>query len=177
MEAGAKDLEIAEKPITYHPREGEANLESFPDGWRHVRFMLVNAPGYLFSRPGSVVRRGSVGAVIARLSIGGVNFGIRRWSADRCWRSSGSVWTLALFSSIAANPIIWPEGVLVGMIREQLRWAGAPSAGSGRRLPSPGACSARWLLAGDAALLSATATLLASTVVVLGLRQCSGRSS
>ncbi len=52
MEAGARDLTIEERPITYHEREGEATLESFQDGWRHVRFMLVNAPGYLFSIPG-----------------------------------------------------------------------------------------------------------------------------
>jgi len=52
MDAGAKDLEIVEVPIVYHEREGEETLESFRDGWRHVRFMLVNAPGYLFSVPG-----------------------------------------------------------------------------------------------------------------------------
>jgi len=34
---------IEEIPITYHEREGEATLESFRDGWRHVRFMLLNA--------------------------------------------------------------------------------------------------------------------------------------
>ncbi|MDX1748146.1 MAG: glycosyltransferase family 2 protein, partial [Halobacteriales archaeon] len=55
MEAAARDLEIAELPITYHERKGEATLESFRDGWRHVRFMLMNAPGYLFSVPGALM--------------------------------------------------------------------------------------------------------------------------
>ncbi len=38
----------------------------------------------------------------------------RRWSADRAAIAGYQVWTLALFSSIAANPINKPEGVLVG---------------------------------------------------------------
>lgn len=52
MEAGARDLKIVEVPITYHEREGDATLHSFRDGWRHVKFMLKNAPGYLFLWPG-----------------------------------------------------------------------------------------------------------------------------
>ncbi|SEP30601.1 Glycosyltransferase involved in cell wall bisynthesis [Halogranum amylolyticum] len=53
MEATAKGLHIVEVPITYHVRKGEATLASFRDGWRHVKFMLVNAPGALFATPGS----------------------------------------------------------------------------------------------------------------------------
>lgn len=51
MEASVNDLDIIEIPITYHEREGDATLDSFRDGWRHVRFMLVNAPGYLYLFP------------------------------------------------------------------------------------------------------------------------------
>jgi glycosyltransferase involved in cell wall biosynthesis len=65
MEAGASELTIKEAPITYHEREGEATLSSFRDGWRHVRFMLVNAPGYLFSLPGILL--GGLGIFIMAL--------------------------------------------------------------------------------------------------------------
>ena len=45
-------LEIEEIPITYHPRIGESKLSGFRDAWRHVRFMLLFSPSYLFQLPG-----------------------------------------------------------------------------------------------------------------------------
>ncbi len=66
MEAGARDLKIVETPITYHERKGEATLHSFRDGWRHVKFMLKNAPGYLFFWPGLIM-------MLSGLLVGGVS--------------------------------------------------------------------------------------------------------
>lgn len=48
-------LKIKEIPITYHPRQGESKLNSFRDGWRHLRFMLLYSPTYLFLIPGIVM--------------------------------------------------------------------------------------------------------------------------
>lgn len=48
IEALSKDLRIEEVPITYYERTGDAKLESFQDGWRHLRFMIGHAPEYLF---------------------------------------------------------------------------------------------------------------------------------
>ncbi|MHC3380985.1 glycosyltransferase family 2 protein [Haloarcula sp. H-GB5] len=181
MEAGANDLTIEEVPIIYHEREGEETLDSFSDGWRHVRFMLVNAPDYLFSYPALLLV--SVGAVlmslsIARLSIGGVNFGIQTMVGGSLLAIVGyQVWTLALFSSIAANPINKPDGVLVGIIREQFQLEHGASIGilaAAAGILYLGSVFGQWLLAGEAALPSATATLLASTVVVLGLQTVFG---
>ncbi len=45
-------LKIDEIPITYYPREGESKLQGFRDAWRHVRFMLLFSPSYLFQLPG-----------------------------------------------------------------------------------------------------------------------------
>lgn len=45
-------LRIQEVPITYHPREGVSKLRSLTDAWRHLRFMLVYSPSYLFQLPG-----------------------------------------------------------------------------------------------------------------------------
>jgi len=181
MEAGANDLTIEEVPIIYHEREGEETLDSFSDGWRHVRFMLVNAPDYLFSYPALLLV--SVGAVlmslsVARLSVGGVNFGIQTMVGGSLLAIVGyQVWTLALFSSIAANPINKPDGVLVGMIREQFQLEHGASIGilaAAVGILYLGGVFGQWLLAGEAALPSATATLLASTVVVLGLQTVFG---
>ena len=50
-----KKLKIAEIPITYYPRLGESKLDSFKDAWRHMRFMLVYSPNYVFLLPGAII--------------------------------------------------------------------------------------------------------------------------
>ncbi len=45
-------MKTSEIPISYHPRIGESKLKSFRDGWRHLRFMLLYSPLYLFLAPG-----------------------------------------------------------------------------------------------------------------------------
>ena len=52
IRAGKERLAIDEIPIHYHPREGESKLSSFRDGWRHLRFLLVHSPNWLFIVPG-----------------------------------------------------------------------------------------------------------------------------
>jgi len=47
-----ENLKIIEMPITYHPREGVSKLSGLSDAWRHLRFMLVYSPSYLFQLPG-----------------------------------------------------------------------------------------------------------------------------
>ena len=53
IKAAKNDLEITEVPISYSPRVGESKLNSFSDGWRHLRFMLMFSPTYLFFIPGT----------------------------------------------------------------------------------------------------------------------------
>jgi hypothetical protein len=55
IRAGKARLEIAEIPIHYHPRAGDSKLSSFRDGWRHLRFLLVHSPNWLFIVPGAVL--------------------------------------------------------------------------------------------------------------------------
>ena len=53
IEAAEKGLRIKEVPISYSKRKNDnSKLCSFSDGWRHLRFMLLNAPAYLFTYPG-----------------------------------------------------------------------------------------------------------------------------
>ena len=55
IRAGKAQLDIEELPIDYHPREGESKLSSFRDGWRHLRFLLVHSPNWLFIIPGAAM--------------------------------------------------------------------------------------------------------------------------
>ena len=55
IQATKANLKIAEVPITYYPRKGTSKLNSFRGGWRHLRFMLLLSPTYLFLFPGIVL--------------------------------------------------------------------------------------------------------------------------
>ena len=52
LKAVQEKLRIKEIPINYHKRKEKSKLNSFSDGWRHLRFMLMYAPNYLFILPG-----------------------------------------------------------------------------------------------------------------------------
>lgn len=52
IKAAQERLKIKELPIDYYKRKGISKLKSFSDGWRHLRFMLMFAPNYLFLIPG-----------------------------------------------------------------------------------------------------------------------------
>lgn len=45
-------LKIVEIPISYKTRIGESKLETFKDGWRHLRFILLYSPIVIFLIPG-----------------------------------------------------------------------------------------------------------------------------
>jgi len=45
------NLRIREIPISYHPRYGDSKLVPFYDAWRHVRFMLLYSPLWLYFIP------------------------------------------------------------------------------------------------------------------------------
>jgi hypothetical protein len=55
IRAAKEGLRIEELPIRYHERGGESKLESFRDGWRHLRFLLVHSPTHLFVLPGAAM--------------------------------------------------------------------------------------------------------------------------
>lgn len=45
---------IAQRDIVYHPRIGDSKLQSFRDGWRHLRFLVLHSPTMLLLLPGAV---------------------------------------------------------------------------------------------------------------------------
>jgi glycosyltransferase involved in cell wall biosynthesis len=77
IRAGKEKLRIAEFPIDYHPRGGESKLNTWRDGWRHLRFLLVHSPTHLFVLPGLVLS--VVGLLIALVSVSNVEVFGRQW--------------------------------------------------------------------------------------------------
>jgi len=73
-----KNLKIGEMPITYYPRKGESKLSSFRDAWRHIRFMLLYSPNYLFLLPASLIFLFGI-ILLVRLLLGPI------WLFGRFW--------------------------------------------------------------------------------------------
>lgn len=52
LKAAKNKLKIKETPIDYRLRKGQSKLNPLADGWRHLRFMLLYSPLFLFFLPG-----------------------------------------------------------------------------------------------------------------------------
>jgi hypothetical protein len=125
MKASIEGLRIKEVPIVYHERKGDATLHSFHDGWRHVRFMLIQAPDYVFSLPGTGF--GILGLLLLTLSatsgqIGQLSFGVTTTVAGGLALITGlQLWCLAIFSAIMDIGIRKPSGSFTTWVRNHIQ--------------------------------------------------------
>jgi glycosyltransferase involved in cell wall biosynthesis len=55
LKASKRKLRVGEIPIDYQPRIGESKLNTWRDGWRHLRFMLLHSSTFLFLIPGGAL--------------------------------------------------------------------------------------------------------------------------
>ena len=77
IRATKEHLRIDQVQIEYHPRGGTSKLSSFRDGWRHLRFLLVHSPTYLFIAPGAAMA--AIGALLSAAVIARIGFFGRQW--------------------------------------------------------------------------------------------------
>jgi glycosyltransferase involved in cell wall biosynthesis len=78
FKAFRRKLRISEIPINYYPRVGESKLNRFGDAWRHVKFMLLYSPSWLYFVPGLLLLfLGAIGAIA--LAAGPVTVFGRTW--------------------------------------------------------------------------------------------------
>lgn len=71
-------MKVCEVPTTLSPdgRDRPPHLRSFRDGWRHLRFLLIYSPTWLFLFPGLVLL--TIGGIVSLLLFfGPVNIGFR----------------------------------------------------------------------------------------------------
>ncbi|HEV2029393.1 MAG TPA: glycosyltransferase family 2 protein [Candidatus Dormibacteraeota bacterium] len=82
IKASLKGMRIAEVPVTLRPdgRSRPPHLRTWRDGWRHLRFMLLFSPRWLFLYPGLVLFAAgmliSVALLPGRLRVAGLNLDI-----------------------------------------------------------------------------------------------------
>lgn len=177
MDAGARGLKIVEVPIVYYEREGEANLESFKDGWRHVRFMLLNAPGYLFSVPGillGVFGMSVMGVAYSGISLSGITLGIHSMIAGSLFTIVGyQVFSLGLFATVGSDPIRQVDNPVTNVLEGRITLERGALFGAGL-FAGGGLYSASlvasWVGSGFTALPFTLDSLVAFTAIVLGLQ-------
>jgi glycosyltransferase involved in cell wall biosynthesis len=52
VNAARAGVKIGEVPVDYRVRGGRSKLRTVPDGWRHLRFLMLYSPTHLFLWPG-----------------------------------------------------------------------------------------------------------------------------
>ena len=108
-------MRICEVPTTLSPdgRSRPPHLRPWRDGWRHLRFMLLFSPRWLFVIPGAAVLLVSLALYLALLagpvSIGGVVFDIHTLLFSEAGVILGS---LALSTGVAVRLFGMREGLL-----------------------------------------------------------------
>jgi glycosyltransferase involved in cell wall biosynthesis len=90
FKAYRRGLTVSEIPIDYYPRVGESKLNRVGDAWRHVKFMLLYSPGWLYLVPGTILLLlGLVGTIA--LAAGPVTLLGRTWQIHTLFASIAAV--------------------------------------------------------------------------------------
>jgi glycosyltransferase involved in cell wall biosynthesis len=177
IRAAKEHLDIREIAIEYHPRAGESKLSSFRDGWRHLRFLLVHSPTYLFLVPGTLIA--VLGLLVMLTVLGDINVFGRRW--DLHTMIAGTLMTVVgaqvLTLGFAARAYgVWYLGEKdewFQRMAQRLRLEHGLLAGGVVLLVGLSLVTfvaAKWIGAGGGALSETEISLLAATLVIVGLQ-------
>src|SRR5215469_16942057 len=78
VKATMRGLPMAEVPIVLHPdgRGRPPHLRPWRDGWRHLKFLLLHSPRWLYLYPGLVMSFGGLGLMSLLALAGGITVGV-----------------------------------------------------------------------------------------------------
>jgi glycosyltransferase involved in cell wall biosynthesis len=124
VKASLADLKISEVPTTLRPdgRSRAPHLRSFRDGWRHLRFLLLFCPYWLFVVPGFVAfALGAVGTTALTFGhIGGLDIAGLLYAAALMIVGYQALWFGLLMQTYAESRGILPEGTRMHRVRRSL---------------------------------------------------------
>jgi Glycosyl transferase family 2 len=177
ISAAKKGLDVREIPIAYHPRSGQSKLSSFRDGWRHLRFLLVHSPTYLFLVPGAFMV--ALGSLVAVTVLAQVNVFGRPWELHTMIAGSllvvigAQVLTLGLCARAYGTYILgehdpWFDRMSARLKLEHGLLAGALVMLVG--LVVVGVIVVQWGQQGFGELSEERLAVLAATLVILGIQ-------
>ena len=79
LKSARRGLKVADVPVPYDIRLGEAKLNTMRDGWRHLRFLLLASPNYLFTIPGGALTLLGIVTLALALPENGIEIGDLTW--------------------------------------------------------------------------------------------------
>lgn len=79
LKSARRGLRVADVPVPYDVRLGEAKLNTMRDGWRHLRFLLLASPNYLFTIPGITLTLLGIITLALALPAHGIEIGDLTW--------------------------------------------------------------------------------------------------
>ena len=178
FKAYRRGLTVSELPIDYYPRVGESKLNRFADAWRHVRFMLLYSPSWLYFVPGVILLSLGLAGTIA-LATGPVNVLGRTWQIHTLFACIAAVLLgtqvvqLGVFSRTFARLHLGERDPLLDRLRERIRLEHGILLGLSLMLGGAalvGTIFVLWALDGFGALSHEYSTAIGFTLVALGVQ-------
>ena len=178
FKAYRRGLKVSEIPIDYYPREGESKLNRFSDAWRHVRFMLLYSPSWLYLVPGGALLLLGFAGMIA-LASGPIDVFGRSWQIHTMLGFvaltliGAQVIQLGVFARTYARERIGEQDPLLDRLGRHLRLEHGLLAGALLILLSVAGMAAvftEWARDGFGALGRAFETALLVTTLGLGIQ-------
>jgi hypothetical protein len=170
-------LDIREVDIHYRPRKGESKLSSFSDGWRHLRFLLVHSPTWLFLVPGTALV--ALGILMGLVVVTGLDFLGRQWDVHALIAASlttivgTQVLQIGMFGRAYAAYYLHEEDPLFDRMRHRLRLEHGLIAGGVVLLAGLAVCvviTVAWLSRGFGELSEQKLAVIGMTLVVVGIQ-------
>src|ERR1035437_5165624 len=177
IRAAKEQLVIRQFPIEYHPREGESKLSSFSDGWRHLRFLLVHSPNYLFIVPGAIMA--AIGAlveatVISTLPVFGRNWDIHALIAGALLAIVGTqIVALGICAHAYGTYFMAEKDLWFGRMRARFRLEHGLLLGGAimfAGLVLGAVILVDWITRGFGALAEERLAVLAATLIIVGIQ-------
>ena len=127
VKAAIEKLDIREVPTTLQPdgRSRPPHLRTWRDGWRHLRFLLIFAPKFLFLYPGVALALaglvGVIGLIPGDARIGGVELGVHTmiFAAMAVLMGSQLIGLSVMARRYGVIAGMWPES---GFMRRVRNW-------------------------------------------------------
>jgi len=182
FKAFRRKLAVSEIPIDYFPRAGESKLSRFGDAWRHIRFMLLYSPSWLYFVPGFVLLLLGIAGMLL-LASGPVDVFGRSWQIHTMLAfvaltlMGAQVVQLGVFARTYALTHYGEHDTLLERLRRRIHLEHGLLLGLSLVLAGAGVLLAvfvRWAQAGFGALGDEYPTALGVTLVGLGVQTIFG---
>jgi glycosyltransferase involved in cell wall biosynthesis len=177
VRAAKEKLEITQFPIEYHPRGGESKLSTWRDGWRHLRFLLVHSPTYLFILPAlTMLALGSLImlTVLARVQLLGRQWDVHTMIAGSLLAIVGTqVVGLGLCAHAYGTYYLGSKDPWFDRMRERFRLEHGLMLGAAVALVGVVFAAfvvAKWVDSSFGALSEVRLAILAATLIVVGIQ-------